>query len=266
MYYRIANTAALALILSGCATPPHTNLLVFGTNTVVGLKVGADATQTPTIQLAYARQELVLMPLLANTDGSGKKLSPCPAERGAVPPNPPTLPELSQNCKFVGTAAGEVDSYSVLASFGAKVDATSDITGPNVGKAKAAGGIAQYFATGLAARKLAEHGSSLVAVSEAATAEANAAASRDAAALAPRLSAAGQVASNLTAANGVNDVNLKAELAKLDQAAKSQGRFGTVCDQLTKAACAAQIAQFQRDELLSMPERAWLAAVSYKFP
>lgn len=168
--------AFVAVALSGCSTPQHTNLLIFGTNTVVGLKAGADATQTPAIQLAYARQELVLMPLLANTaasrSGGDLLMAPCPAQsaaqaRGHVQAGP----ELTKNCKFLGTVGDEQDSYSVMASFGAKFDATrSD------GTQKGSGAIAQYFATGLAARELARHGASLVAASESATQEAQSAA------------------------------------------------------------------------------------------
>lgn len=158
----VGATVIAAAALSGCATPKHTNLLVFGTNTVVGLKVGADATQTPSIQLAYSRQELVLMPLLANTSGQGANLTPCPATESPAIPAP--------GCKFVGEAGTtNKDSYSVLASFGARGEASGSTTNP-----KAGGAIAQYFATGLAARVLATHGSSLVAASESATTEARA--------------------------------------------------------------------------------------------
>lgn len=168
MHYRnrrkiiLGATTIAAAALSGCATPRHTNLLVFGTNTVLGLKVGADATQTPSIQVAYARQELVLMPLLANTSGKGADLTPCAVAAGT----PPTVPV---NCKFIGNDGSNMDTYSVLASFGAKGGASGSTTNP-----KANGAIAQYFATGLAARELATHGSSLVAASESATTEARA--------------------------------------------------------------------------------------------
>jgi hypothetical protein len=163
MYYRFSGIAGLALILAGCATPQHTNLLIFGTNTQVGLKVGADATQSPSIQVGYNRQELVLMPLLANTGGIGGKLSPCPNVSGSEA-TPATLPI---NCKFIGNDGSALDSYSVMASFGAKFDASASTTNP-----KAGGAIAQYFATGLAARELARHGSALVAATPAAESEA----------------------------------------------------------------------------------------------
>lgn len=171
MHYRnrrkiiLSATTIAAAALSGCATPRHTNLLVFGTNTVLGLKVGADATQTPSIQVAYARQELVLMPLLANTSGKGADLTPCPST--AVGQDPPA--NVPVNCKFIGqSGTANIDSYSVLASFGAKGNASTVR-----GEAKAGGAIAQYFATGLAARELAKHGTALVAASESATAAAD---------------------------------------------------------------------------------------------
>lgn len=159
---------ALAVFLAGCTTPQHTNLLIFGTNTVGGLKIGADVNQVPTIQLAYSRQELVLMPLLANTLAARPNgdllMQPCPVERGTPPPTPSAL---ALNCKFLGNDEANLDTYSVMASFGAKGGATA-----GRGTAEARGAVAQYFATGLAARELARHGAALVATSESATREA----------------------------------------------------------------------------------------------
>ncbi|MBI1920126.1 MAG: hypothetical protein HYS23_03490 [Geobacter sp.] len=51
--------------------------------------------------------------------------------------------------KYVGNAGGDRDTYSVLASFGADIKNGSEGAGV---------GIAQYFATGLAARELAKKG------------------------------------------------------------------------------------------------------------
>lgn len=193
MHYRnrqkiiLVATTIAAAALSGCATPQHTNLLIFGTNTQLGIKVGADATQTPAIQVGYNRQELVLMPLLANTGGTGDKLAPCPVT--TTPP--PTVPT---NCKFTGNAGNNLDAYSVLASFGTKYDVSAG-AGP-----KAGGGIAQYFATGLAARELATHGSSLVAATPAAEREAIAGSPQARALIQSRLAAA------QTAQVQINDV------------------------------------------------------------
>ena len=193
---RVSGAFCVAAMLSACGQmTKHSNMLVFGTNTSVGVNVGKDASQTPTIQIGIQRQEVALVPLLANTGyvesngADGKKyassLVPCPAaEEAAEPP---------EKCRFVAKSTtttygkdGEPtvktsheDSYSTLASFGTKSSANGD--GASVA-------VAQYFATGVAAQKLAENGgadvvqaaskSDAVAKAEAdkATAEANKAA------------------------------------------------------------------------------------------
>ena len=82
------------------------------------------------------------MPLLANLGSNG--LEPC-----AVSP-----PEIATNIFYRGNEGNNMDTYSVLASFGAKFAAKgSSTTGP-----EASGGLAQFFATGLAARRLAQVG------------------------------------------------------------------------------------------------------------
>ena len=59
--------------------------------------------------------------------------------------------------KFVGEdKSGQKDTYSVLASFGAQFEGAASAGTSNSATAK--GGIAQYFATGLAARLLAQSG------------------------------------------------------------------------------------------------------------
>ncbi len=126
----------MILLATGCATPKHSNVLIFGTNTKLALDLSADTTGNPGITIGYARQEAVWMPLLANT-GKDYEPSLCATE----------------NCLYRGTEDNDKDTYSVLASFGAKFSAEYTGTSP-----KAGGGLAQYFATGLAARKLAEIG------------------------------------------------------------------------------------------------------------
>jgi hypothetical protein len=168
-FCRIAFTALmLAGGLSGCVQMTrHSNTMVFGTNTSFGITVGQDAAATPSLKVGYARQEAVVMPLLANTGSEGDLMLPCPHTLAddAVP-----AAEVSTSCRFVGIDGDNVlDSYSVLASFG--VDFSADAAG----RGKAGGKIAQYFATGLAARILAENGgAALVAAGEAATANADA--------------------------------------------------------------------------------------------
>lgn len=262
MHYRIASVAALALILSGCSTPQHTNLLIFGTNTVVGLKVGADATQTPAIQLAYSRQELVLMPLLANTGASRENgdllMSPCPAEKVQLPRGaPPTINELSVNCKFVGTQKDKIDAYSVLASFGAKFDAEKQ--GENV---KAGGAIAQYFATGLAARELAKHGSSLVAASESATADSNSSYTEAQAKIISEKNDKARIEFADAIEATAND-ELLAKIKKADEKATAGGEIITLCPEADSKKCASAIKDLQNLDFIST-DRFKLALAGFK--
>lgn len=138
-----------AWLLSACSTPRHTNTLIFGTNTKFALDVSQEATGAVGVTLGYKRQEAVWMPLLANQAGTDGRLVP-------------TVCTPGEACKFAGTAgkggaAGEnaVDTYSVLATFsgqakGGAGDASKDT--------QVGGSLAQYFATGFAARLLAEEG------------------------------------------------------------------------------------------------------------
>jgi hypothetical protein len=131
------------VLLGGCSsTPDHTNTLIFGTTTKFALDVSQDPTGAVGVTLGYRRQEAVWMPLLPNT---GKKDSREPArcEREADCP------------KFVGIEGADRDTYSVFASFGS--EATGGAGGTTPG-AQGGVAIAQYFATGLAARMLAERG------------------------------------------------------------------------------------------------------------
>lgn len=188
-YVGLLACAALPL-LGGCVQATrHSNTMVFGTNTTVGVKVGRDVNQMPNVLIAYDRQEAVIMPLLANTGekpGSQNMLTPCaPAtEITTTGGKPPTTTTQKMNdeisfgtdgkatvhpCKFVGVRTGPdnfliQDSYSVLASFGAKLH--GDGTGGT-----GAAGLAQYFATGAAAQTLALNGgAAIIAVGDAAKA------------------------------------------------------------------------------------------------
>ena len=176
MRYRFTLIAMSCAALAACETPKHSNTLIFGTNTKVAFDVSADAvTQTPSITLGYTRQEAVWMPLMPNVDRNGKMV-PCGNEETRA---------ASEACKkFIGkdgatkTEGAKEDTYSVLATFGATFSGGANTQGggsenPEVGGAgaevsagtTASAGIAQYFATGLAARILAkEGGADLVAV------------------------------------------------------------------------------------------------------
>lgn len=136
--------------LGGCTQmTKHSNTLVFGTNTTVGVKIGQDANQTPTIEIGYGRQEAAFVPVLANTGvGSNGELNPCPGT--AVAGQGGNVEVDLSSCKFEASHDGtDKDSYSTLASFGADVGATA-----NNGEVT----LAQYFATGIAAQALALSG------------------------------------------------------------------------------------------------------------
>lgn len=159
--FRNLITIAAAGALSACAQMTrHSNTLVFGTNTTFGIAAGTDATNVPSVTIGYKRQEAVVMPLVANTKDVDGVLEPC--QVGPEFP-PPQSPAALPSCMLIGRRGETLDAYSVLASFGAEFDASG--TG-----ADAKGGLAQYFATGVAAQVLAlRGGAALVAVSEAAT-------------------------------------------------------------------------------------------------
>jgi len=145
------------LLLGGCATPQHSNVLVFGTNTRLALDVSYDPkTQEPDILFGYKRQEAVWMPLLANlTDSKGNMRPPTACEVGST----------AKDLLYIGKDGKQTDTYSVLASFGAKFEAGAKTELPAAGgtggpkpEATSSGGLAQFFATGLAARILAQQG------------------------------------------------------------------------------------------------------------
>lgn len=148
----IAGSLTALLAFTACSTPKHSNVLMFGTNTQAGINVSFDPrTQEPGVIVGYKRQEAVWMPLLANVTHP----TPPPPD-----PAPPTTADLNTNGgllylgKQVAGANHDADTYSVLASFGAKFEAS----GAKSDGIKTSGGLAQFFATGLAARKLAEQG------------------------------------------------------------------------------------------------------------
>ena len=156
----IAVSVSVVLLASGCTQMTrHSNTMIFGTNTQFGISAGTDATAVPSVNVGYRRQEAVVMPLIANKADADGKLVPQDCRDGNA-----------EGCLLTGKSDGgdpkltASDTYSVLASFGATFGGGADASG-----ASASGGLAQYFATGLAARKLAEvGGAALVATGKAA--------------------------------------------------------------------------------------------------
>lgn len=161
--YRKFAALTVPFLASGCVQATrHSNTMLFGTNTQFGIRMGTTPTSVPEVNIGYSRQEAVVLPLVANVDDDGQTQKPCdlttPVEvvggsGFAVHP-----------CSLVAIKGEAQDSYSVLASFGAKFDGEAKADG-----SKAKGGLAQYFATGMAAQLLAFNGgASVVAVGDAA--------------------------------------------------------------------------------------------------
>ena len=133
-------------LLSACATPKHTNTLIFGTNTKIAIDVSQDPVGTVGLTIGYRRQEAVWMPLLAN-QGAGYQPSSCSSE---------ACVSFAGSTGTGGAAgAGARDTYSVLATLSGQ---TSGQAGGGNTSVKAGGAIAQVFATGFAARFLAVTG------------------------------------------------------------------------------------------------------------
>ena len=117
----IIGSLALAL-LNGCSTP--TNLpLVFGQSHAVGISVGGNATEGGAdITIGYRDRDIAVVPVtVQQEDGSRTQLEAL-------------------------TGADDSDAFSVLGQFSAKGSAGTE-SGASLGK---------FFATGIAARRLAD--------------------------------------------------------------------------------------------------------------
>ena len=163
---------------AGCALHrdrnPHNDVLVFGTQTKFGADISAplNTGTLPQINIGYNRAEAVWMPLRPNgppgttivdvrtQNEIAAELTACDANLSAViadakDRNRACLATVLPNAKYVSMASGvnnslggadlEIDTYSVFASFGVR---------GNVSGSEASGGLAQFFATGIAAQRL----------------------------------------------------------------------------------------------------------------
>jgi len=217
----------------------HSNTLVFGTNTSFGLTAGTSAANVPSVSVGYQRQEAVVMPLVANVKDVGGVLQPCDISPAiAVGDGGADTPP----CMLVGRRDKSLDTYSVLGSFGATFGASG-------AKGEAQGGLAQYFATGLAAQLLATRGgAALVATGEAAEASA---AAEPSGALQQLLIDPDRVAAAETAAGqsrtlrtdvvlylgGLSDADFPTKLAALDAQAGANGAILAACKGVSRADC-----------------------------
>lgn len=165
-----AYAQVMVVLAAGCLTAcgKHNDVLLFGTDTTVAVDISASPTQgnTPQLSIGYKRREAVWMPLLANADdseaikktcsktqggGTQRKGTRCSAENGQL-----------ADAKYVGEDSNHrTDAYSVFASFGAEIEGSVG----GGGDAKAKVGLAQFFATGVAAQKLADNPAAVFALS-----------------------------------------------------------------------------------------------------
>lgn len=129
-------------LITGC----QSNTIYFATNTQFGIRAGVDTKQIPEVEIGYSRQEGVMMPLVMDSTNS-LKASDTTAD---------------DNAKFVASNNDGVharqDAYSVIATFKGRAGGSGSISNA----ANASLGVSQYFATGIAAQLLAEHGASVV--------------------------------------------------------------------------------------------------------
>ncbi|MEO1043223.1 MAG: hypothetical protein AAFX52_13130 [Pseudomonadota bacterium] len=187
--YRVAFVSLGALSLSGCVFSkyenPHNDVMFFGTATKLAADVtlAPEAAGVPEITIGYKRTEAVWMPLRPNYDdpqhrdqadynadnalersvGEAQEiadaLTDCSTRMKEAGVDSAAIPGLCLSIvlpakKYVSVAAGvndggvEIDTYSVFASFGAK---------GRVGSGGGGGALAQIFATGVAAQRLAEN-------------------------------------------------------------------------------------------------------------
>lgn len=159
-FLALAAAGCTLITLGGCVQATrHSNTMVFGTNTTFGIKVGAATGETPKIVVGYDRQEAVIMPLVANTSSSSNRNLLKPCDLASTPVGVIGKADYAVHpCSLVAFRDGAQDSYSVLASFGAEFNAKASAA------PEASGGLAQYFATGMAAQILAlKGGAALVA-------------------------------------------------------------------------------------------------------
>jgi hypothetical protein len=156
---------AAAWLLSGC----QANTIYFGTNTQFGIRAGVDTKQIPEVEIGYNRQEGVMLPLavecaLKATNAPGtdatSETGGAAGQKGKQPAT--AAPAGGVGRSFIGEnkQGDHKDAYSVIAIFSGKAHGNASAgTTNSVG---AGMGVAQYFATGVAAQLLAEQGATVV--------------------------------------------------------------------------------------------------------
>jgi hypothetical protein len=176
----------IIIFLVGCALPAHNNTLVFAVNRDIGVGVASGPTDAGVnINLGYKSRELAWVPLWANSGGDAM---PCYAhsltKTASITPGgesktlgSATFDAGTKSCiygpKFVASDRESnkeslFDAYSTFASFGGRIAAGGSTGSPS---AEAGIQLASFFATGVAAQKLAENPNIAGATRQAATAD-----------------------------------------------------------------------------------------------
>jgi hypothetical protein len=122
---RILLVAMLAAVMAGCASPPGQTMLVFGQTQTVGLSIGGSVPdQGASFTLGYQDKNFAIVPATVPLAGGG----------------------ASQVLSSIGKdGKGGSDALSVLGQFEVRSSTrTADV------------GLGKFFATGLAAQKLAD--------------------------------------------------------------------------------------------------------------
>jgi hypothetical protein len=176
---KLATLTFPIVLLSACALNgdknPHNDVLVFATQTKFGIDISAplNSATLPQINVGYNRSEAVWMPLRPNGTKGGSqtdaeqdllaKLNACDQRMQSTISDGKNRQAFCLSAtlpagKYVSMASGvrtevggtglEIDTYSVFASFGAR---------GSVSGSSANGGLAQIFATGIAAQRLASN-------------------------------------------------------------------------------------------------------------
>lgn len=148
--HAVAFTAALAAGVAGCSSPPGQTMLVFGQTQTVGISIGGSVPdQGASFTLGYQDRNFAIVPAtVAQAGGTATQVLSTVAPDGEG-------------------GLGSTDALSVLGQF----EVRSDTRAANVGLGK-------FFATGLAAQKLADGFSEQIAGKAAAPAAAASAPTR----------------------------------------------------------------------------------------
>lgn len=164
--YRKTLIHAFLVAIAGLFSSCQPNTVYFATNTQFGIRAGVDSKQIPEVEIGYNRQEGVMMPYYidtgTNSPVSHKQKNELEAKLATDTSHIGASQSTVEERKFIGenNQGNHKDSYSVIAIFHGNGGGNASAGTSNSVGAKM--GVAQYFATGVAAQLLAEHGASVV--------------------------------------------------------------------------------------------------------